>query len=247
MEDMEEFRGVRTVSFDFGGTLAYEVYPRGMEHMVYWRVFRKLGYEFEAEEVKSAFSEAVSWWRELKCKTGAVWSESALSELITRMLRRLGVEASRGTVESAIEARRSMRLMKAYEDAKPALEALKSMGLNLIVVSNVSSERNLDTYLTQVGLREYFSLLVASGSLGVEKPDPRIFLYASKASNTPPGMIVHVGDDYRADYLGAEGAGLKAILLDREGVYKELNCRRVKTLLEIPRLLRNSCRIADIL
>lgn len=234
---MRVFKGVKTVSFDFGGTLAYEAHPRGMEYAIYWRVFRKLGYEFEADRVNFAFSEAVDWWCGFKRRTGAVWSERFLGEFIARMLRKLGVEASKELVETVMDLRRDMRLMKPYEDAEPTLKTLRGIGLNLIVISNVSSERNLDAYLTQVGLREYFSLLVASGSLGIEKPDPRIFLHASRVSNTPLEMMVHIGDDYRADYLGAKEAGLKAILIDRRNAHRGLDCRCVKTLLEVPKLL----------
>ncbi|RLI25036.1 hypothetical protein DRO57_05085 [Candidatus Bathyarchaeota archaeon] len=223
-----------TVSFDFGGTLAYEVKE---DYEVYHEILEEMGYRFRLMEVESAYREAVEWWRMVKRRENLVWNEDSQRKLISRILLNLRVEESRELVDRILEVRRDKRLMKPYSDAEPTVRRLKEMGFKLIVISNVSSERNLSAYLTQVGLRGYFSLLFASGSLGVEKPDSEIFLYASRVSGTPPDMMVHIGDDYEADYLGAEKAGLKAILIDRANRYAGQRCTRVKSLLQVPELL----------
>lgn len=238
------FKSIATVSFDFGGTLAYEVKK---DHEVYREILEEMGYRFQPVEVESAYHKAVEWWRIVKHRERLVWNEDSQRMFISRMLIDLRLETSRELVERILEVRRVKRFLKPYSDAEPTLKKLREMGFKLMVISNVSSERNLSAYLTQVGLRGYFSLLVASGSLGVEKPDPEIFLYASRASDTPSDMIVHIGDDYEADYLGAERAGLKAILIDRANRYGGQRCIHVKTLLQIPVLLERSSRVNDLL
>jgi putative hydrolase of the HAD superfamily len=108
---------------------------------------------------------------------------------------------------------------RAYEDAEHTLKELKNSGFQLITISNVSSSRNLATYLRKAGLLEYFDMLIASGDVGFEKPSPEIFRIASRLSKTPVEKILHVGDKYEEDYLGPRAAGVNAILIDRRGEY----------------------------
>ncbi|RMG86737.1 MAG: HAD family hydrolase, partial [Candidatus Dadabacteria bacterium] len=53
--------------------------------------------------------------------------------------------------------------------------------------------------------------------VGAEKPDPEIFHGAARRLGLPPERILHVGDLVREDLLGAQRAGLRAVLVDREG------------------------------
>jgi len=225
---------ITTISFDFGGTLAHEVKE---DHEVYHEILDEMGYRFQLMEVESAYHEAVKWWRMVKRGENLVWNEDSQRKFVSRILLNLGVKGSGELVDCILEVRRSKRFLRPYSDAEPVVRRLKETGFQLIVISNVSSERNLSTYLTQVGLRRYFSLLVASSSLGVEKPDSEIFLYASRVSGIPPDMMIHIGDDYEADYLGAEKAGLKAILVDRANRYVGQRCTHVESLLQVPELL----------
>ena len=124
-----------------------------------------------------------------------------------------------------------------YEDVELTLRELKDRGYRLIVISNVSSVDNLSIYLSRVGLRDYFEFLIASGTVGFEKPDSRIFELALKKAGVSPEEIVHVGDDYEADYLGAENTGLIGVLLDRRNIHGDKQCRRIIELTELPDLL----------
>lgn len=47
-----------------------------------------------------------------------------------------------------------------------------------------------------------------------------------------------VGDDLERDYYGSEVAGMKPVLIDRNGKYaKHPSLRRISSLLEVPSLL----------
>ena len=126
---------------------------------------------------------------------------------------------------------------RAYDDAAPTLNELKSAGFKLIVISNVSSSKNLKTYLRKAGIPNHFEAIIASGDVGYEKPNPEIFKIASKISNTPLKSILHIGDKYEEDYVGASAAGLKALQLDRKGLYKDKQCPKIATLTELVNLL----------
>ena len=52
-----------------------------------------------------------------------------------------------------------------------------------------------------------------SAVAGVEKPDPAIFRAALTALDVPPDQALYVGDLYEIDVLGANAAGMPAVLL----------------------------------
>lgn len=60
----------------------------------------------------------------------------------------------------------------------------------MIIISNVSSKRNLSIYLSRLGLLNYFNELIASGTVGYEKPNPKIYEIAIKTVNTPSNEII---------------------------------------------------------
>lgn len=224
---------IKTVSFDCGGTLYYEAEE---DFMVFHRILFRLGYRFEPAEVKKALEDARRWWSREKARTRGIWNENAWVRLLQKMVSSLAVP-DRALAEKLLEHWLSEAVFQAYGDVEHCLKSLKSSGFQLIAISNVSSGRNLATYLRRAGILEYFSILVASGDVGHEKPDPEIFHTASRLSNTPLENMLHVGDKYEEDYLGACAAGMNAILIDRKGVYGDKHCARISSLAELTSLL----------
>ena len=51
----------------------------------------------------------------------------------------------------------------------------------------------------------------------LEKPDPAIFHRALQLTNSLPEHTIHIGDSYEYDVQGANQAGLRAVLIDRNG------------------------------
>ena len=112
-----------------------------------------------------------------------------------------------------------------------ALEELADLGYRLAVISN--ADGRMERLLERVGLRRHFEFVLDSEVVGVEKPDPSIFLQGCRLLGLPPSACLYVGDLYPVDYLGATGAGLDAVLLDPMGLY-EGRAPRVGTLGELP-------------
>lgn len=115
-----------------------------------------------------------------------------------------------------------------------ALENLCARGLQLVVVSN--ADGTVEKSLIELGLRDYFSVVVDSHVVGVEKPDPRIFQYALQKSEAAPGTTLHIGDLYHADIVGARNAGLDAVLLDPFDDWRDVDCMCVSDLLTLSRM-----------
>ena len=103
-----------------------------------------------------------------------------------------------------------------YNDVVPTLEHLQSAGFKLAIFSNWDTP--LGPLTERLGIAKYFDAIIASHDARVrsEKPDLHIFNYALTAVGVSAEQAVHVGDNYEADIVGAQGVGIRPILLDRE-------------------------------
>jgi putative hydrolase of the HAD superfamily len=106
---------------------------------------------------------------------------------------------------------------RAFDDAKPALDALKAAGFRLAVVTNGDGAQQR-AKLTAAGLTPYFENILASGDVKVAKPDAGIFRHSEKALALGPEALAYVGDRLDADIAGAKNAGWTPIWLDRKSM-----------------------------
>ena len=97
-----------------------------------------------------------------------------------------------------------------YDDALPALAQLAA-GYPLLAVSNGNAD------LARVGVDHLFAGSVSARDAGVAKPDGRIFAAAASRLGLAPQQVLHVGDDPALDVLGALGAGMQAVWVNRDG------------------------------
>jgi putative hydrolase of the HAD superfamily len=138
--------------------------------------------------------------------------EPSLAELRRRcaelISRELGVEV---TVDELVESVR----MRAYPDAEPALSALRARGQKLVVVSNWDC--SLGSVLDRCGLGGHLDGAISSAESGSPKPDPHIFTSALELAGCSAEEALHVGDTAAEDVEGARAAGIRALLIDREG------------------------------
>lgn len=119
-----------------------------------------------------------------------------------------------------------------FNDVLPTLKILKEQDLTLGLLSNI--DRDMKPICRQLGLEPYINFVVTSGEIGVDKPEPPIFLAALKKAGVNASETVHVGDQYKLDVIGARGVGIKPILIDRYDSYPEVSdCPRIRNLAEL--------------
>ena len=123
-----------------------------------------------------------------------------------------------------------------FDDVKPAIDALASLGINLGVISNW--DERLQPLLERLELRKYFETVVVSCEIGFSKPSPVIFEHAARKLGLAPEFILHVGDSTREDLRGAESAGFQARLIDRGPAAARPG--RIHSMLELERLAQGS-------
>jgi putative hydrolase of the HAD superfamily len=78
-----------------------------------------------------------------------------------------------------------------------------------------------------------FDAEVFSCSVGLRKPDPRIYLLACEHLGVEPQEAVFVGDGANDELAGAERVGMTAVLIEREGEEQDWAGLRVRALPEL--------------
>lgn len=107
---------------------------------------------------------------------------------------------------------------KVPSDLGEALDALRARGVKVAIISN--SEKMLVRLFRDLGILDHFDLVVDSGEVGFEKPDPRIFGVAFDRLEVGPERALHLGDVFATDVLGARAAGCRYALIDPFGHYE---------------------------
>lgn len=118
------------------------------------------------------------------------------------------------------------------------LKGLKEAGFSLGVLSNRTQP--FREYMQSWGLESYFDLVLAAGDVNAYKPEPEVFHYALQEMGKQPEESLYIGDNYYADIIGAQRAGLPAILLDPEGVFPDSDCMVIKNFSELVGYLESS-------
>jgi HAD superfamily hydrolase (TIGR01662 family) len=115
------------------------------------------------------------------------------------------------------------------------LAVLRERGYELGLITNRDNVERFYELLDEMALRSYFDVTLASGEVGIRKPEPGIFFAALDRLAARPPRSVYIGDNYWADVVGAQRAGLAPVLLDPHGIFPECDCpivERVDALLE---------------
>lgn len=105
------------------------------------------------------------------------------------------------------------------------LRALSLRGLKLGVVSNIISRGYVSRVLEQYGVRRYLPYILTSAACGVRKPNREIFDIALDDLAVIPAECAYVGDTISRDVIGAQNAGLGAMIQIKNPriAHKDLN------------------------
>lgn len=119
-----------------------------------------------------------------------------------------------------------------FNDAVPALERARQVGLRVAVLTN-GDEVHQRLKVDQLRLTDAIDVLISTSSLPAGKPDRQAFLYAAECLELPVQQLLMVGNSLETDVHGALAAGLHAVLLDRNDEHQGVDVRRVRTLHEL--------------
>lgn len=149
------------------------------------------------------------------------------------LLKEAGVAADDKMLLSLVgKMQQAAKKLVLYDDVLPTMTELKGKGLTLGLISNI--DHDIAPLLDELGLSTLLQVVVTSQEVGFTKPQPEIFREASRRAGVEAAEAVFVGDQYQIDVVGAERAGMKGILLDRSGYFKQaIASPRIRSLTEI--------------
>lgn len=116
------------------------------------------------------------------------------------------------------------------EGLDAALDRIRARGMRVAIVSN--SEGRLPELLERLGLARHFESIVDSHFEGVRKPDPEIFRRALARADVPAERAIYLGDIPGVDVVGANAAGIRAVLVDPFDFYPHHEGERVRSVVE---------------
>lgn len=260
-------RDVTAITFDFGNTLV----PVGRDGLraVVERTIRAISdrsgpFDPEAfgaawtEERERQFAEDVPRMREVDLgirivrvlarmrggaqpRPGDPWDDGAAAQL-----------SDPAEVNSAVEAY-SLAFVETIP-APPEVEQLLARlarRYRLAIVSNWPWAATIDRFAAAAGWAPHLQAILVSQRVGAIKPDGTIFRAAEAALGISGPAILHVGDDWTADVVGAKRAGWRAVYVRARppdsplpGSFPSGHVGEVKADLEIGSLLELEAHLA---
>ena len=103
--------------------------------------------------------------------------------------------------------------LRAFDDARPALEAARVRGLRTGVLSNFALA-SLASSLEVLELSGVIDVACAATVIGASKPQPRAYEIVAAQLGVAPAECLYF-DDEPACVAGATAVGMRAILIDR--------------------------------
>jgi putative hydrolase of the HAD superfamily len=201
---------VRAVLLDALGTLV-ELKPPAPRLR---RLLRESGFEVTEEQAAAGFMAEISYYLDHHL-------DGSDRERLERLRDRCADEMLRALDVPGLDHATARRAMlgalefTAYPDVLPTLEELRERGLRLVIASNWDC--SLPDWLRPTGILELVDGVVTSAEVGAAKPSPRVFERALGVAGVEPSEALHVGDKVDNDVQGAAAAGVRGVLLQREG------------------------------
>jgi HAD superfamily hydrolase (TIGR01549 family) len=226
--------GLRAVYFDFGGTLAQSL-ASDDARLAWLEAAKEHGVRLAEDRLPSVMAEATRRFGprvyEHLGRTREFWIMHD-----RWILEQLGVTNSSDILADSVQAWfDDPSRMPLYPETLEVLERVRPAVDHLGVISNATDR--LDSILKYHRIRSYFDSVTFSQAVGAEKPDVRIFRDALRGAGCEPNQALHIGNSWEADYLGAAGAGMRAVWLNRLGRPAPRPCAEVKDLRGLERFL----------
>lgn len=197
---------IRAILFDMGGTLDGD----GMHWLErFLALYQSFGVELPRETIREAFDEA-----ERKSAQDETIASANLEKMIGLHVKwqLVHLELNNPALERHLIDGFIGPVRKAAADNAKLLAVLVERGFELGVVSNGCG--NVEKLCADFGYTPFLSLVVDSRRVGLFKPDPAIYLHASKKLGGDPTTIMMVGDSFERDVVPAKKAGLKTAWLE---------------------------------
>jgi HAD superfamily hydrolase (TIGR01549 family) len=232
MKSKAEKKKLKALLFDFGGTLAF------LDFDLLAREFSREGRKLDALALEHAeYAGRAAIDRILMSGTSKQADNSTYEHFFRGWMAAAGIPQEE-FLEYAARFTAIHREATLWRVVRPgtfeALEAFKSAGYRLAIVSNAEGQVEADA--KRFRLAKYFDVIIDSHIVGVAKPDPRIFRIALERLDAAPEEVRFAGDIYSIDVEGARAAGIEARLIDQHQRYSWVEHEKIRHISELHRI-----------
>lgn len=226
----------KVVFFDIGGTLMHDDPP---VPEVFARVARRRGHGVTARDVEPCMAQVDEYYQREYLRDGDFWCvhERAVQiwlDMYVLMADYCGIR-DEGLPQAVYDEYLKPENWSLFPDAPACLKGLKRRGFALGVISNWDA--TLEGLLRDMGYLPYFDEVISSAAVGCRKPHRAIFEIALERMGASAEDAVHVGDLPEADGEGASGAGIRPVIIDRQGRHEDCPFERIGLLTDLVSLL----------
>lgn len=208
---------IRAVLFDWDGTLVKSSYSPAFLRAAgaveaYARKY--LNVEFAEGDFERAFNAVLPAYT-----PGEVQPVPTIGRIIGEAFTWLGWPAAANDVESCARLFFDAGTLdqEVYDDARAILASLKYRGYSVGVITNaIFPGLYFQKKVNELGLAGYVDAFVSSADVGLGKPHPAPYQRALGLLAAEPHEALFVGDTPETDIAGARGAGMRAILIERQ-------------------------------
>ena len=173
----------------------------------------------ETADVREQFERSGDWfWRnDERHRWGRLDMRGARRALIEHLLETLkrpdpSLAAEGAEFYSELRDRGLVPIAGALE----CLGRLRGRVDGLALITNGASDAQR-AKIERFDLASYFDVIQVEGEFGVGKPDASVFTHVLRRLGAPASAALMVGDNFECDVLGAIGAGLEAVWIERNG------------------------------
>ncbi|KAJ2588765.1 Haloacid dehalogenase-like hydrolase domain-containing protein 3 [Coemansia sp. RSA 1797] len=210
---------IRLVTFDLYETLYTPCEPI---EKTYAAPLLRHGIHVDTQSVHAGFSQAIKHMRTHypNYGFGLMNSRQWWRQVIDMTWKNIGVPSSYLGNDRLLTARESLidrfntsEGYKMFDEVPKVLKYLRMRGIKTGVISNMDEAG--EKVLCHMGIRSYFDFVLKSTTVGIQKPDPRIFELALSAVGVPAYDALHVGDSKEMDFDPAIKVGMSARIVSR--------------------------------
>ncbi|WP_142413882.1 HAD family hydrolase [Hathewaya massiliensis] len=165
---------------------------------------------------------AATYWKELYDKRSEDNSELAFEDELLDFKNKYGFKANHPLEEIIYNCALEINTTELFDDTIYTLEQLKLLGIPVYLLSNSIFKKNvMKKFINQYDLEKYFVNVHFSADYKIRKPHKDLFKIVfddikEYDASIEMEQVYFIGDNFKADVLGAESFGFTPVFINRK-------------------------------
>lgn len=165
---------------------------------------------------------AATYWKELYDKRSEDNSELAFEDELLDFKNKYGFKVNHPLEEIIYNCSLEMNITELFDDTIYTLEQLKLLGIPVYLLSNSIFKKGvMKKFINQYDLEKYFVNVHFSADYKIRKPHKDLFKIVfddikEYDSSIKMEQVYFIGDNFKADVLGAEDFGFTPVFINRK-------------------------------